>query len=91
MSLAISSTSNATLKYANSSLEKKRSHHYKAKQALNPMFEGLVDQRLRVLLEVIIDSDALPGGVPGLGLQKVATHMSTLSNGVLDDQSLTTQ
>ena len=41
-----------------------------------------------MLLAVIIDSDTLPGGVPGLGLQKVATHMSIISDGVLDDQSL---
>ena len=83
-SLTVSSTSRSTLDDAMRGLGEDGEQIRKVKEPASPLFEGLHDRRLRVLLAVIIGSDAWPSGVPGLGQGKVADYLNSLVADYLD-------
>ena len=71
-SLTVSRTSGSTLDDAISGLWEDVVQIPQVKDPYSPLFEGLHDRRIRLLLAVIIGSSVWPSGVPGLGMGKVA-------------------
>ena len=73
-SITLSSTSQLTLNDAVLAIGKEEIGLHELQLAKTPLFEGIVDRRLRFLLAVIMDSDACIRGVPDLGIAKVSAH-----------------
>ena len=80
----MSSTSRSTLDDALRGLGGDGEQIRKVKEPASPLFKGLHDRRLRVLLAVIIGSDAWPSGVPGLGQGKITDYLNSLVADYLD-------
>jgi hypothetical protein len=56
-----------------------------------PIYEGVLNYRLRALISVIIGCDVCPGGLPGWNLKKMATELAKLkstSSSDADDDAL---
>ena len=51
-----------------------------SKKRFTPVFEGITDRRLRVLLAVIMGSDAWPSGIPNVGPSKLVTFVGKLKH-----------
>ena len=79
------STSQSTLDDAVLALCEKDNGLHKLQLAKTPLFEGIVDRRLRVVLAVIIDSDACIRGVPDLGIGKVPAPRDTIKDTATDE------
>ena len=79
-SITLSSTSQKTLKDAGLAIGREEIGLHKLLLAKTPLFESIVDTELRVLLDVIMDSDASIRGVPDLGIGKVSAHWDTIKD-----------
>ena len=79
------STSQSTLDDAVLALCEKDNGLHKLQLAKTPLFEGIVDRRLWVILAVIIDSDACIRGVPDLGIGKVPAPRDTIKDTATDE------
>ena len=82
-SVTISCTSRATLEDALNGLDGNQQVHQKVLPAskkclFSPIFEGICDCWLRVLMAVVMGSDAWPTGVPNVGISTLSEFMSQL-------------
>ena len=84
-SITLFSTSQSPLDDTVLALGKEENGLHRPQLAKTPLFEGMVDRGLRVLLAVIIDSDACICGVPDLGIGKVSAHWDTIKGTVTDE------
>lgn len=76
----LSSTSKATLEDAVSCLSDESKKKVKWTCPKHPIFEGITDMKTRILIAVIIGCDVCPGGVGGIGPQKVEEKMKQISD-----------
>ena len=75
----IASTCKKTLTDAISCLPLQRQQKIKFHDPQWPLYSGISDRRLRVLIMVIVESDVCPGGVYGAGPGWVQTTMNAIS------------
>ena len=76
--MTLTSTCKKTLEGVVSNILPGRQDKVILKPPTHPLFEGLQCRRLRVLLAVVMDSDAMPGGLPGLNVTKLSAHMKSI-------------